>query len=515
MVTAVLWVAREQNVYDTARRELSIRLESSSAGWAEATDQFFATAETAAGLVDSLSTVMADEPDRVALLAGVIAASSSIDSAFVGHDNGDFEFVARSGDVAPDGFRVRLISNEPSRRFKGWFSDADLNRRRAHDAADDGYDPRKRPWFRDIGEPSEWTAPYTFSSSGALGITYSARSDDAGMVVGVDVKLAEINGFLQRLAPGERGKAVVLAVEESPTNVSAPVFRVVATSSEDYASLPDWASVEADFAHGSPIENVLARLENQSLQRDHQSRFDDVIVERSTDGERTLVVRPARSDRNWYLIAQAEDGDALSGFNPGSGIMGAVPTGLAVASLVGLLGSALNRYRLKLKHEAERDELTGLFSRRAFQRELEKRLQKKQAVTLAILDLDRFKSVNDTYGHLVGDTVLREATLRVRKEAAGAGALAARLGGDEFAVVSATNMDWALLVRSLSDPVVVDGIKCEVGTSIGVANSVDGIEPTELIRSADRALFAVKAGGGGGYCLNGAPPVFCRDDLVV
>jgi diguanylate cyclase (GGDEF)-like protein len=152
---------------------------------------------------------------------------------------------------------------------------------------------------------------------------------------------------------------------------------------------------------------------------------------------------------------------------------------------------------------AQTDSLTGLVNRGAFTTALCERLEAARAdggrVTLFVVDLDRFKHLNDTLGHHAGDLFLAEIGERLRADA-GEGELVARLGGDEFAVISdcadaAARGDR--LVRALSAPHVIYGRQVAPGASVGAAAFPDdAADAGELQRYADMALYRVKLKGG-------------------
>jgi diguanylate cyclase (GGDEF)-like protein len=128
-----------------------------------------------------------------------------------------------------------------------------------------------------------------------------------------------------------------------------------------------------------------------------------------------------------------------------------------------------------------------------------------RATALLLLDLDRFKEVNDTLGHAAGDNLLRKVAERLRT-ILDVDDLAARLGGDEFAILrSGTDRtDTATLARriieSLAAPYYLEGKQANVGASIGISFApTDGSDPEALLRCADLALYRAKAQGRGGF----------------
>ena len=152
---------------------------------------------------------------------------------------------------------------------------------------------------------------------------------------------------------------------------------------------------------------------------------------------------------------------------------------------------------------AQTDSLTGLVNRGAFTSELCERLEAAQAlgrsVSLFVIDLDRFKHLNDTLGHHAGDLFLAEVGERLRAEC-GPGELVARLGGDEFALISDGEdvpRRAQRLVSRLGRPHTIYGRVVAPGASVGVAVFPDdACGAGDLQRFADMALYRVKTQGG-------------------
>ena len=158
------------------------------------------------------------------------------------------------------------------------------------------------------------------------------------------------------------------------------------------------------------------------------------------------------------------------------------------------------------------DSLTGLANRNLFQRRLDDSIQvarrRGQLVAVMFLDLDKFKSINDTLGHPMGDKLLKVVGDRLG-ECCRAVDTVARLGGDEFAIILADVKDSEYvgipagrILRALADPIVVDGNEMITSTSIGISlYPQDATDPEELIRKADLALYEAKATGRGRFRL--------------
>jgi diguanylate cyclase len=177
-------------------------------------------------------------------------------------------------------------------------------------------------------------------------------------------------------------------------------------------------------------------------------------------------------------------------------------------SLLAVCGFLLLGYQRRTERQAEEsthrslhDGLTGLPNRVLFAERLEAAVSETPHFGILLLDLDRFKEVNDTLGHHQGDTLLIEVAARliasIRRDDT-----VARLGGDEFAVLLSTmrTQQEALEVaeriqQALRRPVRLDGTTVEIGCSIGVAVHPDhGSDPTELLKNADIAMYGAKRG---------------------
>jgi len=164
----------------------------------------------------------------------------------------------------------------------------------------------------------------------------------------------------------------------------------------------------------------------------------------------------------------------------------------------------------KIREMATRDALTGIFNRFEFKSQLDKRLSesRRHGVKFAVfyLDLDRFKKVNDTLGHPIGDALLRCVASRISACVRDYD-IVARLGGDEFAVlqrVDAVPREPAKLaerlIAALGEPYDINGNHIEIGTSVGISViSKDSGDADDLMRNADVALYHAKQSGCGAY----------------
>jgi diguanylate cyclase (GGDEF)-like protein len=161
-----------------------------------------------------------------------------------------------------------------------------------------------------------------------------------------------------------------------------------------------------------------------------------------------------------------------------------------------------------LEHMAHHDALTGLANRILLMKTINASLGGiggSESFNVLLLDLDRFKVVNDTLGHASGDLLLTTVANRIT-DVLGPGDLAARLGGDEFAVVQCVERDSnreahqlaGRLLETISSPFMLEGNEVVIGTSIGIACApVHGSTASQLLQNADLALYRAKAAGRG------------------
>ncbi len=163
------------------------------------------------------------------------------------------------------------------------------------------------------------------------------------------------------------------------------------------------------------------------------------------------------------------------------------------------------RRDIEMTHLANFDALTGLANRRQFRASLNETLQSDpdtSAALLLILDLDNFKQINDTLGHMIGDELLRAVAHRLQLSTH-EGELLARLGGDEYALIAPGSFhDEACvnraqtLLNALREPFYIRETRIEIRGSVGIACApLHGANSDDLLKAADTALYAAKDGG--------------------
>ena len=208
-----------------------------------------------------------------------------------------------------------------------------------------------------------------------------------------------------------------------------------------------------------------------------------------------LIGGPILMGINWDATAEHEHSELLRIAN----------------QLAAVRNAELEEARAEMEHNALHDALTGLPNRRMLdQAQTSHRLRGRQGPersAILHIDLDRFKQINDVFGHDVGDFVLKN-TAAILRDATPPGALVARVGGDEFAIfLPQAPGDAALshlaeeLIARIAQPVIYEGSECRYGISIGIAVAEgDQIDGKALFVNADLALYRAKNDGRGRWC---------------
>jgi diguanylate cyclase (GGDEF)-like protein/PAS domain S-box-containing protein len=230
---------------------------------------------------------------------------------------------------------------------------------------------------------------------------------------------------------------------------------------------------------------LIDKADSESLQRGIGVNYKEYEVETPMRGLRVhatnrIVIRNAEGDAE-YLIAVIED------------------------------VTDRRKSEQQIVFMAHHDALTGLANRVAMAQKIEEAAARQrrfgEPFSVLLLDLDRFKYVNDTLGHSAGDTLLREVATRLKvflRETDGL----ARLGGDEFAIIQAGEADQRQAASRLADriteiiarPFDIDGTEVHIAGSIGIALAPDHATDTDsLLKMADMALYTAKSAGRNGY----------------
>ena len=260
---------------------------------------------------------------------------------------------------------------------------------------------------------------------------------------------------------------------------------------------------------GKRREDVTTEDDSDPKWRQH---FDDLANHRPFRGFEYRVRRPHVPGPLWIRIAGHPVYDAAGNFQgyrgSGQDVSAEKIAMLRLEQSNGALqdrNRKLDKARQLIERAAFEDSLTGLPNRRAFERDLQRATTRPGArVGLLHVDLDRFKWVNDTWGHPAGDEVLQRAATRLQIAAGDHGTIY-RIGGDEFTVIMREDVtpdqaDWIGdgIVEAMNQPMPVAQQQIVTGASVGIAVSDTGPgDKDNLIRNADMALYEAKRGGRG------------------
>ncbi len=489
--------------------------------------------------VSNLERFLASELDVNDLLAGAYWAAPDHSFVIVQRDAGH-------GDA--EGYHTKIIRDiEGHRVVTNVYRDRDFKEVERAVDPDDPYDPLTRPWYlaaeKTDGQQVVWTAPYVFFTSKQPGVTAAVRVNEDDVVdspmlgvIGVDIELQglskllaeEVNVSPHGLAVITDSKGVVIATRDAQRSVKQGPNGFERTGVDEIGSP---AMVEA-FRVGAP--------QLASTTPSHPT-----AVAFSSDGEGYRAVFSALEGHpDWYVTVIAPEQDYVGDIQRTQRINGV----LAVAVGLGIVCAALPILRLlarrseRLVQRATTDALTGLANRRHFEevleREISRATERRRPLVVAMLDLDHFKSINDTYGHGVGDQAL-VAVARRLTDAVREGDLVSRLGGDEYAVmICGLELDAATSVLEraraaieatpiradastpedtgrdgadpgAASPTTASGASASgasgapdapalvpVRVTIGVADLIPGIsDNAALLRRADQALYVAKKRG--------------------
>jgi len=299
-------------------------------------------------------------------------------------------------------------------------------------------------------------------------IMIEERKTADGGTIGLRVDITEMK---------RREDSFRLLFEDNPVPllVYDPVESVVVGANEAAASLLDYS---IDELTGMPASRLFADEEWGAVRR--------LLAKSSSDKERFWK----------QYTRQGHELEAVL-FTRQSVVDGQLAT---IVSLFDV--TERRKAEARIEHMARHDELTGLANRAHCRERLREMLAEpgQDKVAMALIDLDNFKPINDSYGHHIGDLVLAEAARRMRALVPRNNSLLCRLGGDEFAVLVRAPTTEKIhniarsLVQAIAEPFMVSDYSLHIGATIGIAVAPDDCnEGPTLLRYADLALYAGKA----------------------
>jgi diguanylate cyclase (GGDEF)-like protein len=339
-----------------------------------------------------------------------------------------------------------------------------------------------------VGTPYR-AAPYRSPDTGEIVLATSIviKAGNRRAILHTEVRADRIrelvaNGPRTWVLDGSSGIAIVDSDHRLPlTSLPAYAFPI----SEEATT--GWGSVATEPTEAQPFAAIKTRPNRGAITMGkHRVTFRS--IPRAPHDDSSLQV----------AVESSESIGPFTGFN-------ATSTLLVFLGLLSAGAAFVNRRRATAAQtRAERDELTGLGNRRMLTSELTQRIADARATggsfSLAMIDLDEFKEVNDTLGHDAGDKLLVVLAQRLRRHSRN-GDMVTRLGGDEFAAILAdtpseneARLAADRLIEVFGAPVEIDGVPITVRASVGLAVFPDdGNEPSGLLRCADVAMYRAKS----------------------
>ncbi|WP_245883938.1 bifunctional diguanylate cyclase/phosphodiesterase [Hartmannibacter diazotrophicus] len=359
-------------------------------------------------------------------------------------------------------------------------------------------------------EHGDDAASWAYDNWGATSEDYALYDGVIVVAMGGDAISAYLKG--KEFSPTDYfGPAFLTQVQQSLDHPDETVSRYYRTDGGPTLAV---AQVIQPYKDGNDFKAdktlVLFKfLDNDAIARMAQDyELEDLgVSSEKVSGKLNLPLSASQDKDGFYLV--------WSSLEPGTKVFKLVAPALMFAVLllvlflfaIGATGAAeakgLRKAAEAARHDATHDSLSGLLNRSGLINQLEQPAGNedgKAVRVLHLLDLDGFKSVNDTWGHAVGDELIGKVAEKIRS-AHPEIAHAARLGGDEFALIqeggTAPEKIGLIVLDILSRPFSVEGKTVEIGASVGFAIEEEGMKPLELLRRADMALYRAKDLGRG------------------
>lgn len=498
VVTVLALVFTTGQVSNSAEEDLTERLLSSSAAEsAEAVNNHLQPAEELVNLTASLlSTTDTQAATLDATFRQALRETSQLSGVFVGSVDGDFAFVNRDGENVR--FKLTEVDGD-ERSTEIHIFDADGEILDSFLDPDDVFDPTVRPWFQQaIEQPGEavWTDPYIFFTSQQLGITVARAVEVDGEIVGVvgaDIELGALSELLADLDVATGGGTIL--VDQSSTVIAHPNTDLLRVPDDDGFRTVSILEFEDSYARSATAVLLEAGDTTDSV----VYNFDDEIV-----GESQVSFESVEfGDVEWTLGVFAPDGaivEELVIARERSRVLQILVGSLAILGAL-LVAYPATRDIETLNERASSDALTGLPNRRSIMAATAEFADAEQARSLAILDVDHFKLVNDTYGHPIGDQVLIAVAERLQAQLPEDSEIG-RIGGEEFLILmpahneeSAQQVAERLRLRVSNHPVETTAGEIPVSVSIGIVSTTEPVSREWLLSEADSALRDAKESG--------------------
>ena len=438
-----------------------------------------------------------------------IRVNTNFSGMYFGWNNGDFLYVTRSN---PKDALSPFLTKVITKNSEGIRETQLINRNRLFEETDRKtkvaqYDPRTRPWFKAIEKGSiMWTQPYIYHTSQLPGVTVSipvvnAEGEALG-VLGLDIEVSNLSNYLSKNVLSANSIALIATDDD----------RMVAHTDLDLILVPNLQDKKQQLATLKQMGDECIDTALQTLSAQGLSFVSDEIrdVDFQHEGQRHHAVFNSYNKLgvNWTVVVISPESDFLSTIRNAQfwQIVCAVIGSLLLTLLAFVVALKVLKPVKELQERVLRNPLTGLYNRRALDQIgvglLKESHAKGQTVSVAIIDIDLFKVINDTFGHSVGDEVLVSVSERMQQVLKKTDLLV-RYGGEEFVVLlfgadlaTASTICERVKLSVKSSKILTQSGGIPVTVSVGVSE----IQPDDdsyraALDLADQALYIAKRNG--------------------
>lgn len=442
-----------------------------------------------------------------------ISVNTNFSGMYNGWVNGDFLFIKHGEQSDNTPYVTKYVLDKQGERKTHLIYRTATFAKRSQQAVETDFDPRTRPWFKAVGDSGHrWTPPYIHFSSQRPGITVSTpvlnkRSEPIG-VLGLDIEISNLSHFLSKNELSRNSTALIATRDKD---------MVAHTDFDTIMKLDPDNPEKYKMINLRDIDDELSKKAIAALEASGKSFVSDevrtVTLEHDDHTYHAVFHSYNKLGLEWTVMVTAPESDFIEMIRSAQRwqILVAVISSLIITLLAFLLALRFLRPVGELQESVLRNPLTGLYNRRALDEFGDDLVQeehaKGQAVSVAMIDIDRFKMINDTYGHPVGDEVLVVVSQRMLNVLKKTDVLA-RYGGEEFALlIVGADLEAARVVcerlRNIvsQSPVMTSGGNIAVTVSIGVEliPEQDNFF-RDTLAAADKALYLAKQQGRDKVC---------------